>query len=171
MKANEPGLDLGSITGPSVSGMGLSASGAHSPTEFRFAMPARGTFTNMTFQFTINRAGNGFSFAELEFGIAGVNGPMTPIPGTLTFIPDGATLIVSAAVPVEANNQPLLAFGIILTGGISNGTNVQNVVDNILINGTIVPEPATIAGGLLGVLGLCWFQRRRLIGALRLRRA
>jgi hypothetical protein len=34
-----------------------------------------------------------------------------------------------------------------------------------------VPEPTTIAGGLLGVLGLCWFQRRRLIRSVRLRRA
>ena len=76
---------------------------------------------------------------------------------------DGAVTVVSAAVPAAANNQPNLAFGIILTGGQSNGDNLQNVVDNILINGTIVPEPATIAGGLLGVLGLCWFQRRRLI--------
>ena len=72
-------------------------------------------------------------------------------------------MIVSATVPAAANNQPFLAFGIILTGGQSNGINLQNVVDNILISGTIVPEPATIAGGLLGVLGLCWFQRRRLI--------
>ena len=38
-------------------------------------------------------------------------------------------------------------------------------IDNIQINGTIVPEPATVAGGLLGVLGLCWHQRRRLIGS------
>ena len=171
MRTDSPGLDPGSITGPSVFGMGLSKSGLHSPTEFRFAMPAGVIFTGMTFQFTINRAGNAFSLASLEFGIAGINGPMTVIPGSLTVIPDGATIIVSAAVPVAANNQPNLAFGIILTGGQSNGNNLQNVVDNILINGTIVPEPATIAGGLLGVLGLCWFQRRRLISALRLRRA
>ena len=52
---------------------------------------------------------------------------------------------------------------IILDGGQSNGTNLQNIIDNIRVDGTIVPEPATVAGGLLGVLGLCWFQRRRLI--------
>ncbi|PYK39251.1 MAG: hypothetical protein DME60_09890 [Verrucomicrobia bacterium] len=39
--------------------------------------------------------------------------------------------------------------------------NDQDIIDNIQVNGTIVPEPATVGGGLLGVLGLCWFQRRR----------
>jgi hypothetical protein len=30
----------------------------------------------------------------------------------------------------------------------------------------VVPEPATVAGGVLGVVGLCWHQRRRLIRSL-----
>jgi hypothetical protein len=30
----------------------------------------------------------------------------------------------------------------------------------------IVPEPATVVGGVLGVMGLCWHQRRRLIRSL-----
>ena len=51
------------------------------------------------------------------------------------------------------------------TNGQSNGKNLQNLIDNIQVNGMVVPEPATVAGGLLGVLALCWFQRRRLIGA------
>ena len=56
------------------------------------------------------------------------------------------------------------------TNGQSNGNDLQNLIDNIQVNGTVIPEPATVAGGLLGVLGLCWHQRRRLIGSLRLRR-
>ena len=87
-----------------------------------------------------------------------------------TPLPTSGTIIVSATLPSAANNTPLLIVRIELTGGQSNGTNLQNVIDNVTIGGTIVPEPATVAGGLLGVLGLCWFQRRRLIGALRLRR-
>ena len=74
-------------------------------------------------------------------------------------------------MPTIANNAPSLVLRIELTGGQSNGTNLQNIVDNIRVDGTIVPEPATVAGGLLGVLGLCWFQRRRLLGFVRLRRA
>jgi hypothetical protein len=74
-------------------------------------------------------------------------------------------------VPAAANNQPLLVLRLVFTGGTSNGNNPETQIDNLVIGGTIVPEPATVAGGLLGVLGLCWFQRRRLISALRLRRA
>jgi PEP-CTERM motif len=58
---------------------------------------------------------------------------------------------------------------LLFTGGSSNGNDLQFQLDNIQINGT-VPEPATVAGGLLGVLGLCWFQRRRLIRSVRFRR-
>ena len=79
VRTDSPGLDQNSITGPSVFGMGLAGSGAHSPVEFRFAMPAGVLFTDMTFSFAINRVGNGFTLAALEFGIAGVNGPMTMI--------------------------------------------------------------------------------------------
>jgi hypothetical protein len=59
----------------------------------------------------------------------------------------------------------------VLTGGTSNGNNLESVIDNIRLDGTIVPEPTTVAGGLLGVLGLCWHQRRRLIRSVRLLRA
>jgi hypothetical protein len=55
-----------------------------------------------------------------------------------------------------------LELRLLFTGGQSNGTDLQFQLDNIQINGTVVPEPATVAGGLLGVLGLCWHQRRRL---------
>jgi hypothetical protein len=58
--------------------------------------------------------------------------------------------------------QPSLLIRLQFTNGQSNGNDLQNLIDNIQVNGTAVPEPATVAGGLLGVLGLCWFQRRRL---------
>ena len=85
-------------------------------------------------------------------------------------IPTSGVVILSAAVPTAANNQPNLVLRIELTGGQSNGTNTQNIIDNIRVEGTIVPEPATVAGGLLGVLGLCWHQRWRLIRSVRFRR-
>ena len=168
LRSDTPGLDQNSITGPSVRGMGLASSGQHTPAEFRFALPNPGIFTGMTLSFAINSAGNGFTNASVAFSTTGINGTFT-IFATAP-IPSGGVLVLSAPVPVGANLQPNLAFSIILSGGQSNGNDLQNVVDNILIDGTIVPEPATMATGLLGVLGLCWFQRRRLIGALRLRR-
>jgi len=47
----------------------------------------------------------------------------------------------------------------------------QTIIDNIRLDGTFVPEPATVMGGLLGVFGLCWHQRRQLVRFLRLRPA
>ena len=169
MRTDFPGLDNNSITGPSVAGLGLAGSGGHSPAEFRFALTPGTLLVNMTFSFAINRAGNGFTLAAVAYSTTGINGPFTVFIGP-TFLVDGATTVLSAAVPAAAQNQPNLAFSIILTGGQSNGINIQNVMDNILLIGTPIPEPTTVAGGLFGVLGLCWFQRRRLLRSVRLQR-
>src|SRR5207253_3282888 len=74
----------------------------------------------------------------------------------------GGVQVIALAVPAAANNAPLLVLRLEFTGGQSNGVNDQDIIDNIQVNGTIVPEPATVGGGLLGVLGLCWHQRRRI---------
>jgi hypothetical protein len=65
----------------------------------------------------------------------------------------------------------VVTFTLMFSNGHSNGVDLQTVIDNILLGGTVIPEPATVWGGLLGVCGLCWHQRRRLIGFLPLRRA
>jgi hypothetical protein len=150
-------------------GLGLSRSGANSPANFDIVLNTpQGFFEAMTVSFAINAAGNGFTLANILFS---TDGGATFTSAGSTVIPNSGTIIVSQALPAAANNTPLLTIRIQLTGGQSNGANLQNVVDNILISGTIVPEPATVAGGLLGVLGLCWFQRRRLIRSVRFRKA
>jgi hypothetical protein len=63
-----------------------------------------------------------------------------------------------------------VTFTLTFTNGHSNGKDLQTVIDNILLGGTALPEPATVWGGLLGVCALCWHQRRRLISFLPLRR-
>ncbi|HTC77967.1 MAG TPA: PEP-CTERM sorting domain-containing protein, partial [Terriglobales bacterium] len=56
-----------------------------------------------------------------------------------------------------------VTFTLTFTNGNSNGNDHMTVIDNIRLDATtFVPEPSTVAGGLLGVLGLCWFQRRRI---------
>ena len=75
-------------------------------------------------------------------------------PGTVI------TIMIPAGTTININN---LALRLLFTGGKSNGNDLQFQLDNIQISGTVVPEPATVAAGLLGVLGLCWHQRRRLI--------
>jgi len=174
MRNSAPGFNVGLAPGdpgPSTLGMGLSGSGGHSPTEFRFSLPtASGFFQDMTMSLAMNRLGNGFTVLAIAYSTTGINGAFTTFGSTV--LPDGPTVLLTAAVPSAANNAPNLAFSIIVTGGQSNGNNVQNTIDNILIVGTIVPEPTTVAGGLLGILGLCWFQRQRLRLLLpRLRRA
>jgi hypothetical protein len=166
-----PGLPQNLFPGdpaPNLNALGLNRSGANSPAHFDIPLfSVAGIFSNMTLSFAINAQGNGFMTANLLYSI---DGGATFTQFFTTAIPNSGTIIVSSAVPAAANNFPNTVLRIELTGGQSNGTNLQNVVDNIQVNGTIVPEPATVAGGLLGVLGLCWFQRRRLIHSVRLRR-
>jgi hypothetical protein len=127
---------------------------------------AQGFFQNMTLSFATNGNGNGFTAVQLSYS---TNGGATFTAGPSALLTQHPQ-IVSLAVPAGANNAPLLVLRFDFTGGQSNGNDIQTIVDNIQVNGTIVPEPTTIAGGLLGVLGLCWFQRRRLICCVRLRR-
>jgi|SRR5882724_25588 len=153
---------------PNLTGLGLTHSGANSPAFFDIPLfSTEGIFQDMTLSFAINALGNGFTTANLLYSTDG--GANFTVFSTQK-IPESGTIIVSAAVPAIANNAPDFVLRIELTGGQSNGNNVQNIVDNIRVEGTIVPEPATVAGGLLGVLGLCWHQRRRLIGSIRFRR-
>ena len=154
---------------PSLIGLGLSRAGANNGSVFNINLnTSQGFFSNMTVSFAVNSLGNGFSAATITFS---TDGGVTFAPSVPQAIPSSGVNIISLALPSAANNTPLLIVQIALTGGTSNDPNPESVVDNITVSGTIVPEPATVAGGLLGVLGLCWFQRRRLIGSLRLRRA
>ena len=172
LSAVTPGLPQNLAPGdpaPNLTGLGLSRSGANSPAHFDIPLfSSQGFFQDMTVSFAINAQGNGFTLANLYYSTD--HGATFTLFNT-TSIPNSGTIIVSALVPTAANNAPGLEIRIELTGGQSNGSNLQNVVDNIQIGGTIVPEPATVAGGLLGVLGLCWFQRKRLIRSVRFRRA
>ena len=130
---------------------------------------AAGIYDIDSISFAVGTNGNGFQQVALQMSTDG-GVTFAAIPGVptqdltalsvITFtIPDGTTI-----------NIPNLVLRLNFLNGQSNGANLQTAIDNLTVNGTAVPEPATVAGGLLGVLGLCWQQRRRLIGALRLRR-
>ena len=71
-------------------------------------------------------------------------------------------------IDTGAEGQADVIFRLTFDGGTSSGQNLQTIIDNIQLTG--VPEPTTVAGGLLGVLALCWHQRRRLIRSVRFRR-
>jgi hypothetical protein len=123
-------------------------------------------YSSMSLSFAVNSAGNGFNTVTLQFSTTGPGGPFAPV-GTQGIAP-GPTQVKTFALPAGANFQPSLTLRLVWAGGTSNGNNLETVVDNIQLIG--VPEPTTVAGGLLGVLGLLWFQRRRLICCVRFRR-
>jgi hypothetical protein len=123
--------------------------------------------TQLSLSYGLNNQGNGYRQVILSFIVGGVTtvvGSQTQgtVVTTITFSSSAFPLLVGA------ENHPDVTFVLTFHNGQSNGNNLETVIDNIQL--TAAPEPATVVGGLLGVLGLCWFQRRRLIGSVRFRR-
>ena len=127
--------------------------------------------TNLSLSFASDNNGNGYRNVQLSYtsasdGTVIVGSQLMPLMGT------AITTFNSTTYPLlnGANGDGLVTFTLTFTNGSSNGQDRQTVIDNIQLTAVVVPEPATVGGGLLGVLGLCWFQRRRLIDSVRLRR-
>jgi hypothetical protein len=130
---------------------------------------SQGFYQDMTLSFAVKSIAGGFNSVTVQYSING--GDTWTTFGTAAIPTDGTPQIRSFAVPGGANNAPDLAFRFFFTGGTGTNTHTRYTqFDNIQLTGTIVPEPTTVAGGLLGVLGLCWLQRRRLIRSVRFRR-
>jgi hypothetical protein len=170
-----PGLDLNrwpTDPDPNNLALGISRSEANSPGHLDIPLPtSQGFFQDMSVSFAVDARGNGYTLASLFYSTDG--GVNFTFSGNSVAIPNltrEGGILVTLPVPTVANNVPDLVLRIQFTGGQSNGGQVQDIIDNIRVEGTIVPEPTTIAGGLLGVLGLCWHQRQRLIRCVRLRR-
>jgi hypothetical protein len=124
-------------------------------------------YSGFSLSFAVNTNGNGYHTVELFYQ---VNGGGFISAGTQVFANGTSVVVFDLTGTPALNNQGSVDFQLVFSGGHSNGANLQTAVDNFQINAA-VPEPATIAGGLLGVLGLCWHQRRRLLRAsLRFRR-
>jgi hypothetical protein len=154
---------------PQTTSLGLHGSGqAHLNLVMTFPSVA-GIYDIQSVSFASRGSGNGFQQVTLQMstgnGVWTDLSVVTNIPSTITTIVLTNTLNVGGTLGV-----PNLLIRLHFENGQSNGGNLQNLIDNIQVNGTVVPEPATVAGGLLGVLGLCWFQRRRLIRSVRFRR-
>jgi hypothetical protein len=115
-------------------------------------------------------AANGNGFTEVQLFISSDGGANWTQASAIIALGSTSGATRSITPTVTTLNIPNLVVRLRFTGGISNGNDDQFDLDNIQVNGTIVPEPATVAGGLLGILGLCWHQRQRLIRSVRLRR-
>jgi hypothetical protein len=119
-----------------------------------------GIYDIMSVSFASAGSGNGYQNVQLQMSID--NGATWTNLSVNTAIPTAITVITLNNTLGVTLGNPTLLVRLHFTNGQSNGGDLQNLIDNIQVNGTAVPEPATVAGGLLGVLGLCWFQRRRL---------
>jgi hypothetical protein len=143
----DPGLALGMRTTPADNGHWI-----------QFGVNAT-SLSNMSLSFAINTSGNGFNTVAFSYSTDGGTN-FTPV-GSQSITSGHGFQIITFAVPSGANGNADVIFRLTFDGGTSSGNNLQTVIDNIQLS--VVPEPATTVGGILGVLGLCWFQRRRLI--------
>ncbi len=173
--SNESGAILGNTNLPpgalpNTTSLGVHSSGeAHLNLVMTFPSVA-GIYDIQSVSFASRGSGNGFQEVQLQMsdngGATWTNlSVVTPIPTSIGTIILNNTLNVGGTLGV-----PNLLVRLNFLNGQSNGNDLQNLIDNIQVNGVVVPEPATVAGGLLGVLGLCWHQRRRLIRSVRFRR-
>ena len=170
----ESGLVLGNTNRPpgalpNTVSLGLHSSGsAHLNLVMTFPSVA-GIYDIQSVSFASRGSGNGFQQVQLQMSTDAVNwtnlSVVTAIPSAITTIVLSNTLNVGGTLGV-----PNLLIRLHFVNGQSNGADLQNLIDNIQVNGVVVPEPATVAGGLFGVIALCWHQRRRLIRSVRFRR-
>jgi hypothetical protein len=96
---------------------------------------SQGSFSNMAVSFATIGNGNGFAGVQLLYSTDGgatfsLVGPQAVIIGN----PQKVNLVV----PAGANNAPLLILRLVFTGG-GPGNDLQTRIDNIQVNGTILP--------------------------------
>jgi hypothetical protein len=118
--------------------LGLTRTALNNGVHFDIPLPASlGSFSNMSLSFFASSGGNGNGFGNVQlfYSINGEGGPFIPGPGALL---TGAPQPINLAVPQGANNAPSLVLRLVFTNG-GPGNDLQTEIDNIQVNGTIVP--------------------------------
>ena len=130
------------------------------------------TLVDMNLSLAASTSNLGFSSVELLYSNDGFVSD-THLVGTESITSAIGEPISFAPIAAAAEGQSDITFRLVFNGATFNGEVPQNtVIDNIQLNTrTVIPEPASVVGALLGACGLCWNQRRRLIRLLRLRYA
>jgi hypothetical protein len=133
---------------------------------------------NVTLSFAIASVGNGGQFDTLtvEWGTSNsaTIAPAT-FPNTVTLSPftigTNTNTVTYQQVTGALTGADNLAPGTFVwvqfcfSGAGNNANGNDTFIDNIQV--TAIPEPSTYIGALLGIIGLCWYQRRwftRLLG-------
>jgi hypothetical protein len=165
--SGEVGNSIGSLNlpagaNPNTLSLGIHRSGTANMNLVMTFPSVVGIYNIQSVSFASHGSGNGYQNVQLQMSSdAGATWTNLSVN---TAIPTSDTIITltNTLNPGGTLGVPNLLVRLHFTNGQSNGTNLQNVLDNFQVNGVIVPEPATVAGGLFGILGLCWHQRRRL---------
>jgi putative heme iron utilization protein len=112
--------------------------------------------------------GGAFTTLDLAYG---TNGTTWTNFDTIAINQDGSFHIINDNLPTGANGHSTFFLQFCFTGATNASGHV--FIDNIQVN-SVIPEPTTYLGGLLGLLGvlvLCWYQRQCLVRGLSFRRA
>jgi len=96
---------------------------------------SQGSFSNMAVSFATIGNGNGFASVQLLYSTDG--GATFSLIGPQAVI-TGNPQLINLVVPAGANNAPLLILRLVFTGG-GPGNDLQTRIDNIQVNGTILP--------------------------------
>jgi hypothetical protein len=129
--------------------------------------------TAITLSFAIASFGNGGQFDTLDINYSTDGTNFISSGPSIAINQDHQYHLITRVLPVGAENQPTLYVQLCFSDAANNANGNDTLIDNIQINSTgpVIPEPSTYIGGLLGVVGLCWYQRRWLLRSLRLRPA
>ncbi len=138
---------------------------------FRFGINTTG-YAQASLSFALASLGNGTQFTAMEVRYSTNGGTtFTVTPDGLVTIPHTDTLYHLYTFNISgAGNTSNALIEVCFTGSTTNNAANHTYLDNLQIN-AVVPEPTTVVGGVLGVIGLCWHQRRRLIRSLLPRRS
>jgi len=133
---------------------------------FRFGVNTTG-YAQASLSFALASLGNGTQFTAMEVRYSTNGGAsFTVTPEGLVTIPHTDTLYHLYTFNISgAGNTSNALIEVCFTGSTTNNAANHTYLDNLQIN-AVVPEPTTVVGGVLGVMGLCWHQRRRLIRSL-----
>lgn len=131
--------------------------------------------TDVTLSFAIKSQGNGGQFTTLNllYSTTGVAGPYTlfatdaALQTHTSYTLDSFNASTLSGGAVNGVSGKNLFFEFCFTGSANNAEGNNTFIDNIQV--TALPEPSSYIGGLLGIVGLYWYQRRRFTRLLSLR--
>jgi hypothetical protein len=193
LTSDSPGLQTTSITGtagqvfPLDSGSGTNVNAVPPTPSTNFSLVTTPAFPGGTPSFTLGGlTTTGLTDVNLSFALVGQPDSFTTLD--LSYSIDGGatfksfltlfgiqtvTTYTALGLPVSAlsggavDNQSNLFFEFSFSGATVSDSAIR--IDNIQV--TAVPEPSSYIGALFGLVGLCWYQRRRFTRLLSLRSA